>query len=180
LTPEERGVLSLAEFNGLDEPSAERRLLGCCGSRRWARELTVGRPFSSLEAIQELGDQVWLGLDEEDWLEAFAAHPQIGASPAATGVTGRWSSEEQAGVRTASDDVLDRLAWANRDYQNRFGFIFIVCATGKSAREMLALIERRLTASRDEELTVAAEEQRKITRLRLAKLFEGVPSRPDA
>jgi 2-oxo-4-hydroxy-4-carboxy-5-ureidoimidazoline decarboxylase len=171
---------SLAEFNGLDEPSAEQQLLGCCGSRRWVRELTAGRPFSSLEAIQEQGDRVWFGLGEEDWLEAFAAHPQIGASPAATATTGRWSSEEQAGVRTASDDVLARLARANREYENRFGFIFIVCATGKSAREMLALIERRLTGSRDEELKVAADEQRKITRLRLAKLFDGVPSRPDA
>ena len=173
-------MLSLAEFNGLDEPSAERQLLGCCGSRRWARELTAGRPFSNLESIQHHGDQVWFGLDEEDWLEAFAAHPQIGASRAATGVTGRWSSEEQAGVRTASDDVRERLARANRDYQNRFGFIFIVCATGKSVGEMLALIERRVTGSRDEELALAAEEQRKITRLRLTKLFDGVSSRSDA
>ncbi|PWT86545.1 MAG: OHCU decarboxylase [Blastocatellia bacterium] len=164
-------MLSLAEFNALDLQSAVDHLRCCCGSERWARDLARRRPFDSVAAIAERADAIWGRLGAEDWLEAFAAHPRIGESAAGRSAaeSARWSSEEQADVQVAAKSVLARLAKANRDYEERFGFIFIVCATGKRAEEMLAIVEGRLARSRDEELKTAAEEQRKITRLRLEK-----------
>jgi OHCU decarboxylase len=166
-------MISLAEFNALDLRSAVDHLRRCCGSERWARDLALRRPFGSLDAIAEQADDIWGRLGAEDWLEAFAAHPRIGesASGPTSGERARWSAEEQAGVHAAAENILSRLAKANRDYEERFGFIFIVCATGKRAEEMLATVEQRLARSRDEELKTAAEEQRKITRLRLEKLI---------
>jgi OHCU decarboxylase len=166
-------MLSLAQFNALDLRSAEQELRACCGSERWARDLALRRPFATLGAIGEQADEIWRRLAPEDWLEAFAAHPRIGepATGRTSGESKQWSSEEQAGVHAAAERVLRRLARANREYEERFGFIFIVCATGKRAEEMLAMIEERLTRSRDDELQRAAEEQRKITRLRLGKLL---------
>jgi OHCU decarboxylase len=127
-------------------------------------------------------DKIWRGLPTVDHLQAFAAHPRIGdvqgagRAGEAGGAGGddtreRWSSQEQSRAAAASDDVRERLAAANDDYQARFGFIFIVCATGKSAEEMLAIVDERLGHSREDELRTAVEEQRKITRLRLEKLL---------
>jgi len=156
-------VSALAVLNGMDTAEAEGRFLAACGSREWVRRMTAARPFASEEKLLETADRVWLGLCPEDWLEAFAAHPKIGER--ASGQAAR----EQSGTRGASEATLRDLAEANHDYEKRFGHIFIVCATGKSAQEMLDLCRLRLHNDAREELAVAADEQRKITRLRLEK-----------
>jgi len=121
-----------------------------------------------------MADEVWNALGKEDFLEAFTHHPQIGASKEHLRTkfqsTASWSSGEQAGVSQASEDVLDRLVDGNKAYLDRFGYIFIVCATGKSAEEMAELLEQRLPNEPDVELRVAAQEQAKITHIRLEKL----------
>ena len=171
--------MRLDELNALEAVTAERELLRCCGSARWARLMAAARPFPSVDAMLAKADTVWSSLGSDDWLEAYAAHPRIGDTPGSGGLGGSvgsgtesrdWAEQEQAGVGTASHSVRDRLADANRRYEARFGYIFIVCATGTRAEEMLAMLERRLTNHPDEELPIAAEEQRKITRLRIAKL----------
>jgi len=159
--------MRLEDLNALNEEAATREFLRCCGSTQWAREMAASRPFDSAETMAQTGDTIWSSLERVDWLEAFAAHPKIGERSASS-----WAAAEQAGTGNASVDVRDRLAASNRDYEARFGYIFIVCATGKSAGEMLALLDERLTNDPDEELHIAAEEQRKITRLRLAKLLD--------
>ena len=128
--------------------------------------MTAVRPFPSPEALLATGDAVWAALDAADWLEAFAAHPRIGDARAAGE-----AAREQAGTAGADADVRRRLADGNRDYERRFGYIFIVCATGKSAPEMLAILEERLANEAAVELPIAAEEQRRITRLRLGRLL---------
>ncbi|MBZ5559298.1 MAG: 2-oxo-4-hydroxy-4-carboxy-5-ureidoimidazoline decarboxylase [Acidobacteriia bacterium] len=159
--------MQLEDLNALDADAAARALQRCCGSTRWAREMTAARPFASAEAMTAKADAIWASLDPADWLEAFASHPRIGErSPSA------WASEEQTQALTAPEAARARLAHANREYEARFGYIFIVCATGKGAAEILGLLERRLTNEPAAELTVAADEQRKITRLRLARLLE--------
>jgi OHCU decarboxylase len=175
--------VTLDELNALDAPAAARELRRCCGSTTWADRMTAARPFDSADAIVKAGDEVWWSLDRQDWLEAFAAHPRIGdsaageagrAGGAGEAAQGDWSTGEQAGVATATSTILRRLAAANREYEARFGYIFIVCATGRSADEMLAMLDERLMNDPDAELRIAAEEQRKITRLRLLKLM-GAP-----
>ena len=142
---------------------AQRELLSACGSREWARRMAAARPFASRERLLDTAERTWLDLGAEDWREAFGAHPRIGER--ATGVAAR----EQSGTRDASAEVLRSLADANREYEERFGRVFLVCATGKSAKEMLDLCRLRLHNDPREELAVAADEQRKITRLRLEK-----------
>jgi OHCU decarboxylase len=164
--------MTLEELNALDPAVAEQELLRCCGARRWARALAGSRPFRTLQAVQREADNIWLALDSVDWREAFAAHPRIGDSAAGKGAEARtWSAREQEGMDTATDDVRLRLEAANRNYEQRFGFILIVCASGLSADEMLAIAEKRLKHAGGEELFIAAEEQRKITQIRLAKLI---------
>ena len=158
--------MTLDDLNALDDDEAPRTFLRCCGSSRWAREMAAARPFPSAETMAGTADAIWLALDRTDWLEAFAAHPKIGTTRAG------WAQQEQAGVAGAAEQTRRRLADANRDYHSRFGYIFIVCATGKTAGEMLALLERRLRHDAGEELGIAAEEQRQITQLRLKKLLE--------
>jgi OHCU decarboxylase len=176
--------MRLDELNALDPATAERELLRCCGSTRWARMMASARPFGTADEMLAAADRIWPALGPDDWLQAFRAHPRIGETSEsggsggsgrsggsdASGRSGDWSDQEQAGVRTARDAVRDRLAEGNRHYEARFGYIFIVCATGRSAEEMLAMLERRLTNHPDDELRIAAEEQRNITRLRIAKL----------
>jgi 2-oxo-4-hydroxy-4-carboxy-5-ureidoimidazoline decarboxylase len=167
--------MRLVDLNALDEDAAAGELLRCCGSSRWARRMAAERPFASVDAMVHAADATWSGLDRVDWLEAFAAHPKIGAGGAggAGGAdTARWSAEEQGGVSAAADATRLRLAAANREYEARFGYIFIVCATGKTAGAMLELLERRLRNDPGEEIQIAAGEQAKITRLRLAKLLD--------
>jgi 2-oxo-4-hydroxy-4-carboxy-5-ureidoimidazoline decarboxylase len=170
--------MRLADLNALDADTAANAFLRCCGSSRWARQMSAARPFADATVMAEAADRIGSGLKAADWLEAFAAHPKIGAGGAgrAGGAGGEdWSEQEQAGVALAADATLKRLADANRDYEARFGYIFIVCATGKTAAEMLALLEHRLRHDAGDELAIAAEEQRKITRIRLTKLLEQEP-----
>jgi OHCU decarboxylase len=164
--------VTLEQLNALDTPTAAREFLRCCGSTRWAEKMTAARPFASVDAMLIAADRIWSALAPADWLDAFAAHPRIGERVEREAVAERnWSTQEQSGVATATHRVLDRLATKNRDYESRFGYIFIVCATGKPADDMLTMIEQRLTNDPDRELRIAAEEQRKITRLRLQKLI---------
>ena len=166
---------NLARQNALDAAEAERELLKCCGSTAWARELAAQRPFGETRELLKAADEIWWSLDAPDWLEAFAAHPKIGGRKAAReqdAQASAWSEQEQSGARDAEQSMLDELAEANRAYEERFGHIFIVCATGKTAGEMLALLRARLSNDAGKELRNAAEQQRKITRLRLEKLLE--------
>jgi OHCU decarboxylase len=166
--------MTLGELNQLKHTDAAAELLKCCGSTRWAGEMTGARPFASLEALCEKADAVCQSLNEEDWLEAFRAHPKIGERKAATDQPQQaqsWSAQEQSGVTNAARETVDELAQKNRDYEARFGFIFIICATGKSPEEMLTILQSRIGNDRHEELLTAAEEQSKITRLRLEKLL---------
>ena len=165
----------LQRLNSLPPEEAAAEFLKCCGSARWARAMTEGRPFVDEQTLLESADRVWRGLGREDWLEAFRSHPKIGERKAAreTGEGARrWAEQEQSGTRDAGPEVLDELAAANREYEEKFGHIFIVCATGKSAAEMLALLRQRIDNDPGTELSVAAEEQRRITQLRLKKSLE--------
>ena len=132
------------------------------------------RPFTDSDALFREADSVWRSLREEDWLEAFRAHPKIGEQKAAavqSEQARRWSAQEQSGVQDAATETKAALALGNQKYEERFGFIFIVCATGKSSADMLAILSERLQNDPGTELRMAAEEQRKITRLRLEKLL---------
>jgi len=160
--------MPLSELNALDATAAARELLRCCGSTRWAEAMAAARPFPSLEAACERSDAIWSALDRDDWLEAFAAHPRIGARAGGSPGSAQWSSQEQAGV---TDTSRARLARLNEDYEQRFGYIFIICASGKTGDEMLRALERRIGNNPDDEVREAAEEQRQIARLRLAKLL---------
>jgi OHCU decarboxylase len=170
---------ALKRLNGLPAAAAEAELLACCGASLWAREMAARRPFVNLADLFAAADKIWRSLGSEDWLEAFARHPQIGEKAgekqiedeAGRHLSGRWSTEEQSGAKRDSADVMARLAEGNRAYRQRFGYIFIVCATGKTSQEMLAILERRLQNDASAELTIAAEEQRRITHLRLEKLL---------
>ena len=163
--------MTISGLNGLSRPRAAAELRKCCGSTRWAKAMAAARPFESLDGMQRMSDEIWASLTKTDWLEAFAAHPRIGGRrPDAAAA--EWSAEEQAGAASVDDEVTSKLAALNDLYERRFGHIFIVCATGKSAGEMLALLEARLSNGPNAELVNAAEEQRKITNLRLAKLVE--------
>ena len=161
----------------LPREGAEAELFACCGSRAWASAMSVLRPWKTLAGVLSAADLVWRGLEPSDWLEAFQAHPRIGEKQARhveSAVDARaqgWAENEQSGVAAAAAETLAALAEGNGAYHERFGYIFIVCATGKSADEMLALLRARLGNDAATELGIAAEEQRKITRIRLEKLL---------
>jgi OHCU decarboxylase len=165
----------LVELNTAPQETANSALLSCCGSRRWANKMAEARPFADVSDLLYRAEEIWQNLDVQDWLEAFAAHPKIGAKkavPHQTAQSADWSKSEQSGTENAADTVRTELENANRLYENKFGFIFIVCATGKSAEEMLSLCRQRLDNLQDEEIKTAADEQRKITEIRLKKLLE--------
>lgn len=155
----------IEELNALSGKEARERLRGCCGSTEWARRMEAARPFRDVAALQETADEIWRSLSEADRREAFQKHPRIGER-----VSGQ-AAEEQSGTRNASSAILEGLALANREYEEKFGHVFLVCATGKSAEEMLALCRERLHNDPETEMRVASEEQLKITRLRLQKVF---------
>lgn len=167
-------VHDLAWLNSLTAEEAAKELRQCCGSRRWADQMSNDRPYSTLEALITDADQLWWSLTPDDWLEAFRSHPKIGEKKAGDKVSAQsqqWSGQEQAGVSSASQDTVSELAALNRAYEQKFGFIFIICATGKSSDEMLAALTERLRHDSDTELRLAAAEQAKITQLRLKKLL---------
>lgn len=165
---------SLDELNCASIEIAEADFLNCCGSRVWARRMTASRPFADVADLLNRAGRIWRGLDPEDWLEAFAAHPKIGAKKTDAKQSEKfaeWSRSEQAGARNAADAQLAELEELNRLYERKFGFIFIVCATGKSASEMLEICRARLNNNADAEIRAAATEQEKITEIRLKKLL---------
>jgi OHCU decarboxylase len=166
--------MTLDNLNDLPPQAARAEFLKCCGSTTWARAMAEARPFASQGKLLAKSDEVSAELKSEDWLEAFRAHPKIGEQKAAKSQTPqeqRWSAQEQSAMPAASADTIAQLATRNHEYEGRFGFIFIVCATGKSSEEMLALLNARIHNDLQTELQVAAGEQRKITRLRLEKLL---------
>jgi OHCU decarboxylase len=162
---------TFAAWNEADEATALETMLACCGSRRWAKAMVALRPLASVEALSEAADRVWSTMEEPDWMEAFACHPRIGERNAghAAPKSAAWSKQEQSSTETAAERVLAELAAGNALYEERYGFTYIVCATGRSAEEMLAILKRRLTSDRDTELREAAEQQRQITQIRLGK-----------
>ncbi len=173
--------MDLAALNQLDAEEAQAHFRRCCGSATWAARMTAHRPYASLAALRDNAERVWWSLDQQDWLEAFTAHPRIGDVDSLRrkfADTKAWASGEQSGVATAPEDVLTRLAQGNDDYEKKFGYIFIVCATGKRADEMLAELEARLPNPPEKEIFRAATEQIKITLLRIDKwLHDGATSR---
>jgi OHCU decarboxylase len=163
------------DLNAVSSERASQLLGACCGCQRWVTRMIEARPFESKDAVLAEADRIWNALPRRDWLEAFMHHPRIGETNAAAAQDSRaqgWSAGEQAGVATAVDETRAALARVNRAYEQRFGFIYIVCASGKSADEMLNLARERLENDPETELRVAAEEQRKITRLRLSRLLD--------
>ncbi len=166
---------ALARLNALPAGDAEAELRACCGSREWARRVAARRPFRSADELFAAADEVWWDLGPEDWHEAFRAHPRIGerkAAPAQGARAAAWSAQEQSGV-DRDEALAAALAEGNRAYEERFGHIYLVCATGKTGEEMLEILRRRLENDPETELRVAAAEQAKITRLRLEKLLGG-------
>jgi OHCU decarboxylase len=167
-------LASLNSLNSLPVAEAETELLQCCGSTRWARQMAETRPFTSLDSLFASANDIWWSLDRNDWLEAFRSHPKIGEKKAAEPVltqAHQWSGQEQSGVAAASEETVDSLATLNRAYEEKFGFIFIICATGKTSGEMLSALRERLDHDAADELPIAAGEQSKITVLRLKKLL---------
>jgi len=166
--------MNLEQLNSLNTEQAAHVFMQCCTSSAWVEAMVQARPFDSRQSIARLADLSWQGLQESDYLEAFAGHPKIGdvnSLRAKYANTKALAGNEQKSVEVASDAVLEALAQGNRDYENKFGFIFIVFATGKSAKEMSELLQARLPNDRQTELVNAAEEQRKIFQLRLEKLL---------
>ena len=165
----------LSAWNSAPEQSALQAMLVCCGATRWAIAMTAARPISTPESLHETADHIWSQMQEPDWLEAFASHPRIGDRKPAAHVSTQsadWSKQEQSSTQTAADQTLLRLAALNAQYEEQFGFTYIVCATGKSAEEMLAILERRLSSDLLAELCEAAEQQRQITHIRLSKWLQ--------
>ena len=162
----------LTRWNEMDTAEAAKEILPCCGAKAWAEGLISKRPFEDEAAVLITSDEIWRRLGTSDWLQAFQSHPKIGESRAAAptgGHSAAWSQQEQKNIAAAREDIKAELAKGNGEYEEKFGFIFIVCATGKSAPEILEILKRRLQNDKEKELKEAAEEQRQITQLRLKK-----------
>jgi OHCU decarboxylase len=162
-------------LDALSDVELASRLRACCGSSRWVARMIAARPFGSPEQARDQANRIWNGLATDDWIEAFGHHPRIGERKAAIAqdpTSVAWSAEEQSHVATAAQTLKGELARVNEAYERRFGFIYIVCASGRSAEELLVTARRRLSNDRDAELKIAAEEQRQIMQLRLGKLLE--------
>jgi OHCU decarboxylase len=168
----ERATRVLSIWNDLPPDKAAEEILPCCGSKAWARQMAARRPIFEEASLLSVCDEVWKNLPQSDWLEAFRSHPRIGDSHAPSSAQAKsaaWSGEEQRKAASADEDIKAALAAGNRAYEQKFNHIFIVCATGKSAPEILAILERRLRNDKTTELREAAEQQRQIARLRLKK-----------
>lgn len=166
--------MTIDDLNRLSEADATAAFMQCCAAQRWVERMVIDRPFESLNELLEISDRVWEECDVDDYLEAFAGHPRIGDVESLAkkyANTKGWAGNEQKGVEGADRAVLERLASGNMAYEEKFGHLFIVCATGKSAAEMLALLEARMPNPPEYEINVAAGEQNKITRIRLKKLL---------
>lgn len=165
--------MTAEELDRLPEAEARTELMKCCGSTEWAKAMAAGRPYGDARALFSAADRAWAALGKKDRLEAFDHHPRIGEKRLREkfGSAARWAGQEQAGVKLAAEDILTALAQGNREYERRFGHIFLVCATGKTAPELLAILTRRLANAPDAEFDEACREQAKITRIRLEKLL---------
>ncbi|MEO5616769.1 MAG: 2-oxo-4-hydroxy-4-carboxy-5-ureidoimidazoline decarboxylase [Candidatus Eisenbacteria bacterium] len=166
--------MTLEALNSLPATDARVALERCCGASRWIEAMLAVRPFGTAAALFAASDRAFAPLERADWLQAFAHHPKIGdvsALRAKFAGTAAWAGAEQGGAASATEATLQALAECNRAYEERFGYIFIVCATGKTAGDMLTLLNARLDNAADAELSLAAAEQRKITRLRIEKLL---------
>ncbi|MFN8589594.1 MAG: 2-oxo-4-hydroxy-4-carboxy-5-ureidoimidazoline decarboxylase [Candidatus Eisenbacteria bacterium] len=166
--------MTLAALDAADAATAAAAFERCCGAAAWVRAMLAARPFAGVAALHAAADACAATLAESDWLEAFSHHPRIGdvsALRAKFATTATWAGGEQSGTAAADDATLHALARGNDAYFEKFGFIFIVCATGLTAAEMLARLEARLPNDRATELRNAAAEQLKITHLRLDKLL---------
>ncbi|MBL4824284.1 MAG: 2-oxo-4-hydroxy-4-carboxy-5-ureidoimidazoline decarboxylase [SAR324 cluster bacterium] len=165
--------MNLVDLNKCDIKHAQIELLKCCGSTKWVENILAARPYSSVANLFELAEKIWLELSKDDYLEAFAAHPKIGQSkiPEKAKNTEKWTRKEQAGMMSADAQTKIELLKESRNYEKKFGYIFIVFATGKSAIEMLDLLRLRMENSPEMELHIAAQEQNKITNLRLKKML---------
>ncbi len=166
--------MNLDWLNGLAREAAVAELLKCCGSKRWAEAVAAARPFAGPEQLFATAAGEFEKLGEGDWLEAFRHHPKIGGKRAAAAISAQaqgWSEQEQSGTAGAARNTQEELIQANEEYERRFGYIFIVCASGKSAGEMLGILKSRLPNAPGKELRIAAREQAKITELRLKRLL---------
>jgi OHCU decarboxylase len=164
---------ALAAWNQLPDAEAVPPLLACCGSEAFAKAVVQSRPYADLDELLAAADAVWWSLAESDWLQAFACHPRIGESANhPSRQFSAWSTEEQARARAAADSTLQSIAAKNREYEARHGFIYIVCASGRSAEELLAILDRRLGNPTEVEINEAAEQQRQITHLRIRKWLQ--------
>lgn len=167
-TEQGRQAAVVERVNALPETVARVELSRCCASSSWVEALLAKRPYQSWEELARVSVQAWNAAGADEWKRAFAAHPPIGASRTVSA----WSAQEQGAARSGDPAVLARLNELNAQYESRFGHVFLICATGKSAPEIVASLEERMTHSPDEELRVAAAEHEKITELRLLKLVE--------
>ncbi|HEY9682170.1 MAG TPA: 2-oxo-4-hydroxy-4-carboxy-5-ureidoimidazoline decarboxylase [Drouetiella sp.] len=166
-------MISVKSINELSDEAAAEMFRRCCGSEAWVEKMVAAKPFASAERLFEKSAQSFDELTHADWMSAFAAHPKIGdinTLKEKYGATKNWAQNEQAGASGISDEVAQDLAARNEEYLQKFGYIFIVCATGKSADQMLAMLKERLKNAPDTELLIAGAEQQKITHLRLEKL----------
>src|SRR5579859_6223203 len=159
-------TMTLETFNNLDDKAKAAALEHCCGSKTWVNRMLALFPVPNAETLFTAASGTWRACGESDWLEAFAPHPKIGAKP-----TDATAAAEQSPTRTDSTDALQQLAAGNRRYEEKFGHIYIVCATGRSAAEMLGILNTRLNNTPEQEIHIAMTEQEKITRLRLQKLL---------
>jgi 2-oxo-4-hydroxy-4-carboxy-5-ureidoimidazoline decarboxylase len=167
--------MTIAEFDHLGVEEKKALLHQCCGSAQWVNNMVGALPAEDLVDLLEIAEEQWYACQESDWREAFAHHPKIGdlnSLKEKFASTAHWAEGEQAEVQQASEQTLQQLAAGNQAYEQRFGYIFIVCATGKSADEMLQLLNQRLYNNPEVEIQMAMEEQNKITRIRLEKLFD--------
>jgi len=163
---------ALARWNTLAADEATCEILPCCGSQAWAEKLAAQRPFSTPESLFVVSDAVWLSLPEADWQQAFDSHPRIGQrhAQAATAQSLNWSSGEQRVAMASQDDAAKMaLAEGNREYEAKFGRIFLVCASGKSTQEILTILRTRMGNTPEQELREAVDQQRQITQLRLRR-----------
>jgi len=169
--------MKLEDLNKLSAEEANHTFMQCCTSSTWVNKMVAARPFIDAQELKQAADNAWIGLSVSDYLEAFEGHPKIGdvsSLRAKYANTKELAGNEQGLVKEANDAVLEVLSQGNTDYEAKFGFIFIVCATGKSAKEMSDLLQARLPNNKSQELINAAEEQRKIFQLRIDKaLAEG-------
>ena len=166
--------MTIDELNKLDSEGAAIELTKCCGAHNWVARVNATRPYENENSLIETAEEIWFASSKSDWLEAFGHHPEIGDLESLAkkfAATKEWAGDEQKSVDVASQAVMEKLARLNSNYQDKFGFIFIVCATGKSAVEMSRILASRIHNTYSQELKIAMEEQNKITVLRLKKLL---------